>query len=215
MANLLDLTAQLVAAHASNTQMTTDELYKEIEKVHATLKALESGATAVVPDQPKQISWKKSLGAKSVTCLICGKSMVTLKRHIITAHNMNPSAYRKEFNIPSSQPLVAKEYSASRKKAAEDRGLAGVLAKARAKKKATTETKNTSLPVPKAKAPAPMKRTKAPVPAVKVKAPVPMKVEATKTQAPAIKKKTAVPAKVEVVKAPAKVTKKTATAKKK
>jgi len=45
---------------------------------------------------------------------------------------MKPREYRKQFNIPASQSLTAKNFSELRKKAALERGLADNLAKARA-----------------------------------------------------------------------------------
>ena len=55
-------------------------------------------------------------------------SHVTFK----TAHDMSASDYRKQFDIPRSQSLAAKNYSESRRQMAVDRGLADNLAKARA-----------------------------------------------------------------------------------
>jgi predicted transcriptional regulator len=72
-----------------------------------------------------------------VACMICGKTgMVTLKRHLSTAHDLKPGKYRKQFNIPKDQPLAAAEYVAKRRQAALDRGLGDKLAAARAAKKA-------------------------------------------------------------------------------
>jgi len=188
MANLIQLTADLVSAHASNTQMTGKELYQEIEKVYASLKALENGTSVETPEQPKQLTMKQAFKKNEVICMICGKGgFKTLKRHIAQAHDLKPGAYRKQFGIPSTQSLVAKNYSESRRQSAIDKGLGDGLARARATQKANAEAKNAKVPVVK---------IKAPLPAVKVKALV-----------PAVKKKSAVPAKVEVTKAPVKAKK--------
>jgi len=65
--------------------------------------------------------------------MICGKGgMKTLARHLSQVHGMKPREYRKQFNIPASQSLTAKNFSELRKKAALERGLADNLAKARA-----------------------------------------------------------------------------------
>jgi predicted transcriptional regulator len=45
--NLLDLTADIVIAHASETEMSPDELLTEIRMVYATLQALEKGEKPV------------------------------------------------------------------------------------------------------------------------------------------------------------------------
>jgi predicted transcriptional regulator len=49
-------------------------------------------------------------------------------------HNIKPGEYRKQYNIPKGQPLTAKNFSESRRKMAEQRGLVENLAKARAVK---------------------------------------------------------------------------------
>ncbi len=67
--------------------------------------------------------------------MICGKEMKTLARHLKTAHGMKPSEYRKQFEIPRTQPLAARSYSESRRQMAVDRGLGDNLAKARAARK--------------------------------------------------------------------------------
>jgi len=134
MANLLEMAAEIVAAHASTTPMSKEELMEELAQVHQALAAIEKGEavdTAASADEPA-VSRKKAFGKDKITCMICGKSMKTLARHLKTAHDMKPGEYRKQFDIPRSQPLAAKNYSESRRQMAIDRGLGDKLAKARA-----------------------------------------------------------------------------------
>lgn len=137
MATLLEMAVELVSAHACNTTMTKDELIAEIASVYQALAALEKGET-VITEAPTDeeikpaVSVKKSIGKNSITCLICGKSMKTLARHLKTAHDLKPGQYRKQFGIPRTQSLAAKSYSESRRQMAIDRGLGDKLALARA-----------------------------------------------------------------------------------
>lgn len=151
MANLLEMAVEIVAAHASATNMTKDELISEIASVYAALASLERGVSVVaeVEEVKPAISAKKSIGKNAITCLICGKSMKTLTRHLKTAHDLKPGAYRKQFSIPSKQSLAAKSYSESRRQMAIDRGLGDKLAAARAAKKPATAKAKAA---PKAKA---------------------------------------------------------------
>jgi predicted transcriptional regulator len=48
MPTLIELTAAIVSAHVSNQQMTSDEMLQELQKVHASLKALESGSPIAI-----------------------------------------------------------------------------------------------------------------------------------------------------------------------
>ncbi|MBP1745331.1 MAG: transcriptional regulator, MucR family [Firmicutes bacterium] len=115
MTTLLELAASIVESHASTTEMTTDDLLLEIQKVYQTLKAL---------------------------CIICGKGgMKTLARHLSQTHGMKPGEYRKQFGIPKTQALAAKSFSESRRKMALERNLAGNLEKAREVRMANIQAK--------------------------------------------------------------------------
>jgi predicted transcriptional regulator len=151
MATLIELATEIVSAHACNTTMTKDELIAEIASVYQALAALEKGESVQVEQVEEAkpiISAKKSIGKNAITCLICGKSMKTLTRHLKTSHDLKPGQYRKQFGIPSSQSLAAKSYSESRRQMALDRGLGEGLAKARAARAAKAAVKA----VPKTKA---------------------------------------------------------------
>ena len=132
---LLELTASIVSSHASMSELTSDELLQEIEKVYSSLQKLEgAGAETPVPAETKTpvISLKKAFQPDQVFCMVCGKGgMKTLTRHIAKVHGMKPGEYRKQFGIPRSQALTAKNFSDARRKMAQDRGLADNLAKAR------------------------------------------------------------------------------------
>ena len=143
MATLVEIAAQLVASHASSTPMTTDELLAEISKVHSALKNLESGQIAEGAEEAKPtLSIKEAFKKNEIVCLICGKGgFKTLARHLSTAHDIKPGAYKKQFGIASSQALSAKSYSEARRKMAQDRGLADNLAKAREVRMANIEAK--------------------------------------------------------------------------
>ena len=159
--SILDLTADIVIAHASVTEMLPDELLKEIRMVYATLEGLQAGEIEVSDQEPKKRGRREQAIAETITeekpatppapamsileafkpdhvgCMICGKTgMKTLKRHLGTAHNLKPRQYRKQFGIPKDQPLAATEYVAKRRQAALDRGLGEKLVAARAAKKA-------------------------------------------------------------------------------
>lgn len=137
MANIMEMAADIIAAHASTTPMSKEELIAELNEVHSALSALEKGETTeageVVADTPV-ISKKKAFGKDKIHCMICGKGFKTLSRHLKTAHDMSATEYRKQFDIPRSQSLASKNYSESRRQMAIERDLAGNLAKARAAK---------------------------------------------------------------------------------
>lgn len=135
--SLVELTASIVSSHAVGTEMSSEELIQEINKVFATLKKLEAEGTAAdtVGENPAApaMTLKKAFQNDQVGCLVCGKTgFKTLTRHLKQAHDLKPGQYRKQFNIPSSQSLTAKNYSEARRKSANENNLAANLEKARA-----------------------------------------------------------------------------------
>jgi predicted transcriptional regulator len=136
MATLLEMAAEIVAAHASSTSLTKEELIAELSEIHKALAALEKGEAVVEVVEETAgaptISRKKAFGKDKVICMLCGKEMKTLARHLKTTHGLKPGEYRKQFDIPRTQPLAARSYSESRRQMAVDRGLGENLAKARA-----------------------------------------------------------------------------------
>lgn len=152
MATLVELASNIVISQASATSMTMDDLIMTIEKVHATLKKLEDGTdTTPVEAEKPALTIKQAFKKDQVICMICGKGgFKTLTRHINQAHGMKPGQYRKQFNIPSSQSLTAKNYSETRREAANQNNLAANLEKARAARKKKVTAAETPVRSPKA-----------------------------------------------------------------
>ena len=150
MATLVEIAGQLVAAQAANGNLTTDELLIELGKVHAALKKLENGhGIEAVAEVRPTLTLKEAFMKNEVVCMICGKGgFKTLTRHLGTAHQLKPSAYKKQFGIPNKQSLSAKSYSESRRAMALDRGLADNLAKAREVRMGNIEAKKAALAKP-------------------------------------------------------------------
>ena len=135
MATILEMAADIVAAHASTTKMTKEELVAELNEVYTALNSLGKGNIehdSVAEASGPAVSRKKAFGKDNIYCMICGKGFKTLSRHLKTSHEMSASEYRKQFDIPRSQSLAAKSYSDKRRQMAIDRGLGEKLAKARA-----------------------------------------------------------------------------------
>jgi predicted transcriptional regulator len=187
VSSLLELTAQIVSKHAAKTSMSTEQLLQDMHLIHAALKLIEEGGS---PDQPTEqpeetptLTVKQAFKKNEVICMVCNKGgFKTLKKHLATSHQLTPGQYRKQFGIKSTQKLAAKSFSEARSKAAIDRGMVDILAKAREKRMANIEAKK-NVPVKKAKAPVPAVRKKAAVPAVKAKANAPEKAEGMKAAA--------------------------------
>ncbi len=134
---VVELTAEIVSAHASVNEMSREDLLDEIQAVFAkinSLAGLEAGEAEAPSEVKPAVSVNKAFGADKVYCLECGKGFTTLKKHLAVSHNQSPKDYRKKFNIPTKTPLVARNYSEAKKKMAQKLGLAEKLAAGRKKR---------------------------------------------------------------------------------
>ena len=126
---VLAMTADIVAAYASHNQMAQSELTDLITSVHGTLAGLASGGNAedeqVVADVPATpaVPIDASISRDAITCLECGKTFKTLKRHLSTEHELSPSDYRARWQLSKDYPLVAPSYSERRADTAKKIGL--------------------------------------------------------------------------------------------
>lgn len=135
---LVELTAEVVAAHASVNEIGREELLDELQAVFQKLCSLagEEGEFPAVPVETKPaVELSQAFGKDKVYCMVCGKGFTTLKKHISVSHSLSPKDYRKKFNVPTKTALVAKNYSEQKKKIAQKLGLAEKLAEGRKKRK--------------------------------------------------------------------------------
>ena len=134
--SLIELTANIVSSHASVTEMSSEDLLQELQKVHVALQNLDvetGGGVETAKSKGPAMSLTKAFQQDQVSCMLCGKSgMKTLARHLAQLHGLKPGEYRKQFGIPSSQALTAKNFSEARRRMAQEKGLGDNLAKARA-----------------------------------------------------------------------------------
>jgi len=119
---LLALTSDIVAAHASNNAVPSSELSGLIEAVFGTLSSLSQPPEPVVELKPA-VSIKKSVTDDYLICLDDGKKLKMLKRHLKTAYNMTPEDYRAKWGLAHDYPMVAPNYAKKRQELAKKIGL--------------------------------------------------------------------------------------------
>jgi predicted transcriptional regulator len=132
---LVELTTEIVSAHASVNEMSREELLDEIQDVFRKLNGLVGVEGEAAGDDPAEVKpaipLNAAFGAEQVFCMECGKGFTTLKKHLKVSHNLTPKDYRKKFKVPTKTPLVARNYSESKKRIAQKLGLAEKLAAGR------------------------------------------------------------------------------------
>lgn len=122
LSELLELTAEIVAAHVGNNTLPVNELPQLIQDVYKTLATVGSAPSA--PDRPQPaVSVKKSVAPDYIICLEDGKKLKMLKRHLKTAYDMTPEEYRDRWGLPADYPMVAPNYAKHRSNLAKKIGL--------------------------------------------------------------------------------------------
>ncbi len=122
---LVELTADIVAAYVSNHVVPVGELSNLISDVHSALSStsVPSAPVAVVEKQKPAVSVRKSVQDDQITCLECGGSFKSLKRHLMTHHSLSPEEYREKWELPADYPMVAPAYAEARSRLAKEMGL--------------------------------------------------------------------------------------------
>ncbi|MFN3433914.1 MAG: MucR family transcriptional regulator [Sphingomonas sp.] len=128
--NAVELATELTIAWLGNpnTRTSADEVPAFLGKMHDTVSAL-LGATGPVADTAPAVDYtpavspRKSLSSKDhIISLIDGKPYKTLRRHLAT-HGLTPAEYRERYGLKPDYPMVAENYSESRRAMAKKIGL--------------------------------------------------------------------------------------------
>jgi predicted transcriptional regulator len=123
-AELIELSSEIVAAYVGHNALSVADLPKLIADVYTALKSLGSGQAVVAAEPLKPaVTVRRSVTPEHLTCLEDGKKFKSLKRHLMTHHNLTPQQYRDKWNLPVDYPMVAPNYSATRSTLAKSSGL--------------------------------------------------------------------------------------------
>lgn len=119
---ILELTTEIVAAHVGNNPVPVGDLPRLIQDVYRTLCSL--GTEPGVTEQPiPAVPIRRSVHPDYIICLEDGKKLKMLKRHLKSAYNMTPEAYRERWGLPADYPMVAPNYARHRSHLAKQIGL--------------------------------------------------------------------------------------------
>jgi predicted transcriptional regulator len=121
--DLLALTTEIVAAHVSNNTVALGDLPHLINQVYNSLASVGGAPAAPAAKPQPAVNIKKSVHPDYIICLEDGKKLKMLKRHLKTAYNMSPEAYRERWGLPADYPMVAPNYARQRSRLAKEIGL--------------------------------------------------------------------------------------------
>jgi predicted transcriptional regulator len=115
----LAFTARIVSVFVANNTVRADQLPALIQDVHRTLSTVGEAPAKAEP----AVEVRKSIFPDRHVCLGCGGSFKTLKKHIMTEHQMMPEQYRPKFELPPRYPMVSPAYSKVRSAISKKVGL--------------------------------------------------------------------------------------------
>ena len=122
--DMIELTAEIVAAYVSNNDIEAGELAGLIGEVHAALNRTAAEPAAPEPEPLKPaVSVRKSVTPDYIVCLEDGKKFKSLKRHLRTRYGLSPEEYRQKWGLSSDYPMVAPNYAQARSNLAREMGL--------------------------------------------------------------------------------------------
>lgn len=120
---LIELTADIVAAHVENNSVAVGDVAHLIQQVHQALAGLGEQEVEVQEKKSPVVSIRSSVKDDYITCMECGKKQKTLRRHLMAAHGMTPEQYRSDYGLPDTYPMTASNYSEQRRAMAHSIGL--------------------------------------------------------------------------------------------
>jgi predicted transcriptional regulator len=119
---LRGLTTEIVIAYLRNHAMAA----ADVPVLVATI-ARELGGLGREPEKPAQpepvVSLRRSVQRDHLVCLICGKKLKSLRRHLTVVHHLTPAGYRETFGLRRDYPIVAPAYAEQRSEVARRTGL--------------------------------------------------------------------------------------------
>ena len=133
-ADLIALTAEIVASHVSNNSVQHGDLPALINEVYKALSQIGTPEVEVPAARPQPaVPIRKSVFPDHIVCLEDGKKLKMLKRHLMTSYNLTPDQYRERWGLPGDYPMVAPDYAEQRRELAVKIGLGTTRRKRRRK----------------------------------------------------------------------------------
>ena len=120
--NLIELTAEVVAAFVMHNSLQKSDLPELIASVYGSLQTLAE-PRAPEPSRPvPAVPIKKSVSPDYIISLEDGRRYKSLKRHL-SGRGLTPERYREKWGLSPDYPMVAPNYAKQRSELAKSMGL--------------------------------------------------------------------------------------------
>lgn len=145
-ADLLGLTADIVAAYVQSNATPVADLPNLIASVNSALSGLAKPVAAPSPILTPAVNPKKSIFPEYIISLEDGRKFKSMKRHLGLL-GMTPDEYRAKWGLAWDYPMVAPSYAAQRSALAKAAGLGRKAGAKTPPKKATSKAQGQGLTV--------------------------------------------------------------------
>jgi predicted transcriptional regulator len=123
-ATVADLTTAIVSAYVSNNNVPPAQLPEIIAAVSSALRERMAGPAVLQPEpQEPAVPVRRSVTREEIVCLECGKRFKSIRRHLQTAHGLEPNEYRQKWGLRPDYPMTAPAYAEKRSELAKSLGL--------------------------------------------------------------------------------------------
>lgn len=120
--NLIELTAEVVAAFVMHNSLQKNDLPELIASVHGSLQQLAQPKSAEPARPVPAVPIKKSISPDYIISLEDGRRYKSLKRHL-SGRGLTPERYREKWGLTPDYPMVAPNYAKQRSELAKSMGL--------------------------------------------------------------------------------------------
>lgn len=146
---LVEITAEIVKAQASQKIMSADDMKEALRKTFEALRSIKAKEEKEqVTEEKNELAALraepiKSIRKNHIINLEDGKKYKQLTPRTLAKFGLTPKEYRKKYGFPTRQPLSAKSLTAKRRKTAKALGLAERMLTARKGKVESAFPENT------------------------------------------------------------------------
>ncbi len=133
--SLVEMSAEIVMAQASHSQLSPDDIADSLRKVFQALKDIQPMGNGSELDKAISRDPQSSIQRHQVVCLECGKAFKLLSNRHLVLHGLTPREYKQKHGIHLTQALSARTLSARRRKVAKKLGMGKQLVAWRADRK--------------------------------------------------------------------------------
>ena len=124
-AEAVRLACAIVRAYVRKNPLPAADVPAALRTFYRALAApsLAPASSTLPPTLKPAVPIKKSVRAEYIICLEDGRKLKTLKRYLLARYGLTPEQYREKWHLPSSYPMTAPKYAATRSALAKKFGL--------------------------------------------------------------------------------------------